>query len=514
MSARLTTYWAWAAFVVFMSAAWPLCCQEALDSQTLVKAQQGDPMAEAEVGWRYHLGQGVTQDQEEAVRWMRKAADQGNAYAQDGLGNAYYLGQGIPKDYGQALVWFHRAAEQGDSFAESYLGTYYDQGLAVPQDHIQAVDWWKKAADHDFPPAEVNLGVAYTHGEGVQQDYTQAVMWFQRAAKQGFAEAEADLGGAYHRGLGVAQDDVQAAVWYRKAADQGHAHAQNQLGWLYYAGSGVATNFALAAFWWHKAALQGNPTAQANLGDLYHLGQGVQRDDEQAAEWYAKSAMQGNAYSTEMLSLTLVPRPPKPSPSNEKRAISPQAIAQLASGSTVLIISSDAKGQHSFMGSGFVVTSHFVVTNSHVVPLGGSVFVRKIGSEHSVWLGKVVSRDAANDIALLYVESLDLPSLPLAVSEPAIGDTVFAMGNPEGMEGTFSEGVVSALRTSKQFHFIQITAPISHGSSGGPVLNVFGEVIGISTAMMRSGQNLNFAVPASAIDALVKEAAPRQKPKD
>jgi TPR repeat protein len=379
----------------------------------------------------------------------------------------------------------------------------------VQQDNVQAVFWWKKAADQDFPGAENNLGLAYLKGQGVEQNYAQGVKWIARAAEHGYAEAETNLGGAYHLGLGVAQDDVQAAVWYRKAADQGHAHAQNQLGWLYYAGGGVVKNFALAAFWWRKAAVQGNPTAQANLGDLYHLGQGVQRDDEQAAEWYAKSAMQGNAYSKEMLPLTLTGRRPNLSPPTDKRAMSPQVIAQLASGSTVLIISSDEKRRHSFLGSGFVVASHFVITNSHVVPIEGSGFVRKIGSDQSAQIGEVVSRDAANDIALLYVESLDLPSLPLAANGPVVGDTVFVMGNPEGMEGTFSEGVVSALRTSDKFNFIQITAAISRGSSGGPVLNVFGEVIGISTAMLKSGQNLNFAVPASAIDALLKQALNR-----
>jgi S1-C subfamily serine protease len=80
------------------------------------------------------------------------------------------------------------------------------------------------------------------------------------------------------------------------------------------------------------------------------------------------------------------------------------------------------------------------------------------------------------------------------------------MGNPEGMMGTFSEGIVSALRDSKGSHLIQITAPISHGSSGGPVFNVYGQVIGISKSIWASGQNLNFAVPASEIDVLLKRA--------
>jgi TPR repeat protein len=492
---------------ISLFAAVPLSGQDGLDSQTLAKARQGDPMAEAELGWRYHLGQGVTQDQAEAVRWLRKAADQGNAYAEDGLGNAYYLAQGVTKDYGQAFVWFHKAAEQGDAFAENYLGAYYDQGLAVPPDHAQAVNWWKKAADHDFPPAEDNLGLAYMRGEGVQQDYAQGVTWLQRAAKQGFADAESNLGGAYRHGQGVAQDDVQAADWYLKAADQGNAHAQNQLGWLYYHGLGVPQDYGEAAAWWRKAADQGNPTAQANLGDLYHLGQGVNQDDAQAAAWYAKAAIQGNTYSKDMLPIVVGQSKVVASTANGNQvrtALSPQAVAKLASESTVLIVSTDQTRRKTLLGSGFAVSANLVVTNSHVFPVGGTGFVRKIGSDLLPCTGKVVSRDKQNDIVLLYVPGLDLPALPILSVEPVIGDTVFAMGNPEGMEGTFSGGLVSSIRDLRGFHVIQITAPISQGSSGGPVLNVYGEVVGISTAGLPTGQNLNFAVPASAIDALLK----------
>ena len=153
-------------------------------------------------------------------------------------------------------------------------------------------------------------------------------------------------------------------------------------------------------------------------------------------------------------------------------------------------------------GSGFAVAPDLIVTNSHVFPAGGLGLAGRIGSDQAQRIKQVVLRDKQDDIVLLYVPGLNLPSLPIDTREPVVGDTVFAMGNPEGMIGTSSEGIVSALRD----HFIQITAPISHGSSGGPVFNTYGEVIGISTASRISGQNLNLAVPASKIDALLKRA--------
>lgn len=82
-----------------------------------------------------------------------------------------------------------------------------------------------------------------------------------------------------------------------------------------------------------------------------------------------------------------------------------------------------------------------------------------------------------------------------------IGDTVYEVGNPEGLEGTFSQGIISGLRGTD---YIQITAPISPGSSGGPVINQYGEVIGIATSFNKEGQNLNFAIPVAKLALLLR----------
>ena len=86
------------------------------------------------------------------------------------------------------------------------------------------------------------------------------------------------------------------------------------------------------------------------------------------------------------------------------------------------------------------------------------------------------------------------------------GDNVFTVGNPESLNGTFSQGIVSGRRQINKIWHIQITAPISHGSSGGPVLNDRGEVIGIAVSSLEDGQNLNFAVPSSSLKSLVNRS--------
>ena len=95
----------------------------------------------------YSTGEGVPQDDGEAVKWFRLAADQGNASAQFSLGNMYRTGEGVPQDYGEAVKWFRLAADQGDVWAQLRLGVMYQMGQGVPQDDAEAFKWYRLAAD-------------------------------------------------------------------------------------------------------------------------------------------------------------------------------------------------------------------------------------------------------------------------------------------------------------------------------------------------------------------------------
>jgi hypothetical protein len=118
-------------------------------------------------------------------------------------------------------------------------------------------------------------------------------------------------------------------------------------------------------------------------------------------------------------------------------------------------------------------------------------------------IGGIVASDPARDLVLLAVEGLKAAPLPIGNSnEVAVGDAVYAIGNPRGLEGTFSPGIVSSIRKIGEDSLLQITAPISPGSSGGPVVNEKGEVIGVAVATFKGGQNLNFAIPSRYLSAL------------
>jgi S1-C subfamily serine protease len=182
---------------------------------------------------------------------------------------------------------------------------------------------------------------------------------------------------------------------------------------------------------------------------------------------------------------------------------SPRQIAQEAFPSVVLLLMEDAYGQPSTLGSGFVLREGLVATNCHVIQGAVRGYAKLVGQPRKYEITGIAASDAAHDLSILGVEGLKAPGLPIGDSgEVAVGDDVYAIGNPQGLEGTFSQGIVSAVRHLGNDTVLQITALISPGSSGGPILNSAGRAIGIALATFKDGQNLNLAVPSSYLTAL------------
>jgi len=179
----------------------------------------------------------------------------------------------------------------------------------------------------------------------------------------------------------------------------------------------------------------------------------------------------------------------------------------------VLVVMQDDHGQPIALGSGFVVHDGQVVTNRHVIAGAVSGFVRFVDKTTKFQIAGTVAVDDAHDLAIVAVTDLKAPSLPLGDSNKvAVGDDVYAVGNPQGLEGTFLQGIVSAIRRVGGDAILQMTAPISPGSSGGPILNNNGEVIGIAAATFTGGQNLNLAIPVSCLTAMMNAASHQVQP--
>ena len=172
--------------------------------------------------------------------------------------------------------------------------------------------------------------------------------------------------------------------------------------------------------------------------------------------------------------------------------------------SVFLVYLNDSSGAPSALGSAFLVAPRLLVTNAHVADAGSPVLA--VGPVRIPL--KILRTDEKNDLALLSVD-VDLTSKPLPLASAAVspGEQVFAIGNPEGLEKTISQGIVSGLRKRGDRDLLQVTSPISHGSSGGPILNTKGEVVGVAVGALEDGQNLNFAVPVAYVRAILEQKA-------
>ena len=186
------------------------------------------------------------------------------------------------------------------------------------------------------------------------------------------------------------------------------------------------------------------------------------------------------------------------------RDLSPKEIAERAFPSVVLLLMSDASGQPVSLGSGFFVLPNVIATNVHVVSGASIGYAKLVGQNAKLTVKGIVGSDPGRDLVLLAVSDASAPPLTIGNSEQlAVGDSVFSVENPKGLEGTFSQGIVSGIRTVDSDQLLQITAPISPGSSGGPVMDVKGAVVGVAVATIKGGQNLNFAIPASYLKPLL-----------
>lgn len=121
-------------------------------------------------------------DPEHAVAVCRRQANEGDAIAQTDLGKMYAEGRGVGQNLGEAKRWFQKAADQGQPDGLYNLGVMYAVGEGVAQDYVQAVKWYRLAAERGQSDAQNSLGMRYKRGEGIAQDYIQAYKWFALSA--------------------------------------------------------------------------------------------------------------------------------------------------------------------------------------------------------------------------------------------------------------------------------------------------------------------------------------------
>lgn len=180
----------------------------------------------------------------------------------------------------------------------------------------------------------------------------------------------------------------------------------------------------------------------------------------------------------------------------ERREKSFEELALMAS-SIVMIAIHDRSGKITGSGSGIMIgRDGYILTNQHVVA-GGSYFSVRVEDDNRAYqTDEIIKYHSVLDLAMIRIEK-QLSPVPVFDGRTKLlrGQKVVAIGSPLGLFNSVSDGIISGFRKIDKVDMIQFTAPISHGSSGGAVLNMYGEVIGISTAGFDDGQNINLAVP-------------------
>jgi hypothetical protein len=325
----------------------------------------------------------------------------------------------------------------------------------------------------------------YASGKGVKQDYAEAVKWYRKAAEQGDAKAQFNLGAAYKSGEGVQQDYAEAEKWYRKAAEQGYAGAQFNLGCMYANGEGVLQSGAAAVDWFYKAGLS-------------FLKEG-KKDDALMCVDRIKGRNVPNAFLADKL-LTAIYG------------------GGVANASPAPRGKSEAKQDTISFGTGWPVLGGFVVTNYHVVK-GHEEFLLLCKDGQKI-PAVIAAYDAANDLVLLKAtEPRKLPpALPLATRPTRVGEKVFTIGYPHptlmGAEPKLTDGIINSLTgVGNDPRTFQISIPVQAGNSGGPLLNMKGEVVGIVAGKLSAAevfkwtgdlpQNVNYAIKTPYLSVLL-----------
>jgi TPR repeat protein len=500
----------------------------------------------------------------EAARWYYLAATQGLASAQSSLASIHGPPGGRnfnPKFQpraAEAARWFFEVAHQTpgwEAYSACYdLGKSYQSGDGVDSNSVEAVRWFRRAADmgvdEAIGSAEYKLALCYFGGDGVPQNDAEGLRWLKVAHERGYNEyflgseryfagadsqsglnylrklavqgdawAQCSLGASYRNGWVVAQNWTEAAKWFRKAADQGDAEAQAALGLMYGNGKGVLRDYGMAIKWLRRAANQGLNGAQNNLGVHYGKGEGVPRDYVEAYKWYNLAGASSDSDTAELAwkNLDIVSRDMTPSQIAEAQRLSREFVARTEQPGTASVNELGSKPAPKATGTAFFITdAGHLLTAAHVVEKAGRIQVSVAGKTYPAVL---VKADKANDVAVLKVDG-PFKALPLAASRGVkLGDTVFTIGFPntdvQGTEPKLTKGEISSLAGIQDDprHF-QISAPVQPGNSGGPLVDLTGNVVGLVTARLGDlatlritgslPQNVNYALKTSFIIAFLE----------
>ena len=415
------------------------------------------------------------------------------------------------QDYATAFAKFMNLAASDLSRSptlDTFVSTLKAKDPAIPDDEL--TKYWNEhygpAFEATVARAQFFLGVMYVNGRGVQQDYQQAFRWFSKAADAGHIGAHFNLGVLHEEegGWGILVADL-----LYEAAARGDIGTQFNSGLMYDLQQGIPRAYTQAVRSFTKAAETGHTGAQFILGVMYAKGEGMPNDYVNAHKWLNLAAASTSEHGIRDLAVSYR--------AWTERKMSPIQIAEAQelarewkpTTGTVPDYYPDTGGEKlAASGTGFIVSRQgHLLTNHHVIDGCQSVRATVAGHKQPI---TVVGTDAENDLAVLQLPAPS-PSVARFREGRTIrpGDSVVVVGFPlPGLlasEANVTTGTVSALAgIGNNTRFLQITAPVQPGNSGGPLLDRSGQIVGVVVSKLNAltiakatgdiPQNINFAI--------------------
>lgn len=541
-------------------------------------AEQGNADAQYKLGSCYERGDGLEQGYSEAVRLYRAAAKQDHTKAQFNLGVMYANGTGVEKDYKEAIKWYQMAAETGYSSAQFALGYMYVNGYGVPKDQIQALMYWEMSSAQGNTAAMSNKErlLKEMSQPKIAEAQKMARAWLTKHGLPPDNVGLVDASPSHDTGAEVKMVDDPLHEFtidvLQKLADYGDPYSQCELAERYIHGEGVEKNRYLAEKWLINSLLIDGRNQKAIQLIEKEFGWHCMPDDRGCVHLINKTSIKHDKNLSWYWNLSLfkiirdnkfhiaifksydvmncnnrtrglktfqaldenlhVIRDRDWTVQDDKIEFKPlepgaqsDRFFNYVCGPTDVGRKTEDVQEVSF-GTGWPIQPGYIVTNQHVV--SGKKKIAVVSTSGQKISAKVLIEDRINDLALLQVDHPEKlpPALPIAKSSAKTGSKVFTIGYPHpdimGTKPKLAEGIVNALSGYMDDpRILQISVPIQSGNSGGPLLNMNGEVIGIVTAKLSAvkmfnwtgdlPQNVNYAVKATYVTALidsVKEMAP------
>lgn len=202
------------------------------EKQMLEWADRGDADAQFELGLRMITGEGVKKNEEEGVKWVRRAAEQDHLRAMHVMGSLFEEGVGVSQDLAKSVEWYEKSAEMGFALAQFSVGIAYDLGRGVEVNKTTAAEWFRKAAAQGHPPSMAAYASKMELGEGVEKSTTRAALYYLEASQKGYLPAMTRMASMYYLGIGVPVDYERAGAWYQRAARSDDPWSSNNFAWF------------------------------------------------------------------------------------------------------------------------------------------------------------------------------------------------------------------------------------------------------------------------------------------